>query len=207
MARSPLAMAALAGVGLLCASAPTSLTRQPFDLAAGMWQEARETLLESVACVRNGDALCAQASAIVKEVQGLPPRVRLELVNQRINTSLYQQDDEAYGEEDYWAPISQFLDIGGDCEDFAIAKYAILRSIGHDPSAMHITIAYNQRTREHHAYLAVQAEGERFTLDSEIGPVVAGPPPPHMVTLVAMNEQGLWFSPAQPLDQPVITSR
>ena len=78
--------------------------------------------------------------------------------------------------EDYWMTPSQFLDpkyggySGGDCEDFAIYKYALLEHAGVNPGQMKIVglqIPAKNGTKGH-AVLTVEdpAEGVMYVLDS-----------------------------------------
>ena len=57
------------------------------------------------------------------------PFIVLE-VNDSINQITYVDDDENYGQVDYWATPKEFYAKGGDCEDYAIAKYFELRKAG-----------------------------------------------------------------------------
>lgn len=59
-------------------------------------------------------------------------REKLALVDDFFNQNLrYAPDAEIYGVDDYWATPLEFLSKGvGDCEDFAMAKYLTLISLG-----------------------------------------------------------------------------
>src|SRR5215216_667478 len=49
---------------------------------------------------------------------------KLKIVNDFFNQFEYIPDQEEKGQEDYWKTPDEFVrDGGGDCEDFAIAKY------------------------------------------------------------------------------------
>ena len=56
---------------------------------------------------------------------------KLEAVNRFFNSVPYVSDLEHWGKADYWAtPLELLASNGGDCEDFAIAKYFTLRELG-----------------------------------------------------------------------------
>ena len=58
-------------------------------------------------------------------------RAQLERVNRFFNKVPFVSDLAHWGREDYWAtPLELLVSNGGDCEDFSIAKYFTLRSIG-----------------------------------------------------------------------------
>jgi predicted transglutaminase-like cysteine proteinase len=77
-------------------------------------------------------------------------REKLELVNDFMNRTPFVSDLEHWGKEDYWATPVEFLSTnGGDCEDFSIAKYFALRSLGVPDEKLRITyvkeiVVYNE---------------------------------------------------------------
>ena len=75
----------------------------------------------------------------------LPEPARLKLVNDYVAETLFVCDPLQWCMEDYWAKPVEFLaNGGGDCEDYAIAKYFALRAMGVPDSKLHIMYAqYN----------------------------------------------------------------
>lgn len=66
--------------------------------------------------------------------------VKLEAVNNWVNQVRYDSDMHIYGMSDYWATLYQFVGKDkGDCEDYTIAKYYILKDLGVDPHKMKFT--------------------------------------------------------------------
>lgn len=60
-----------------------------------------------------------------------PVERQLELVNRFFNRVKFVSDIRHWGEEDYWAtPVELLTTNAGDCEDFSIAKYLTLKSMG-----------------------------------------------------------------------------
>src|SRR5262252_3970879 len=52
-------------------------------------------------------------------------------VNRALNRIRFVDDASHWGEEDYWAtPAESVGSNGGDCEDFSIAKYFMLKELG-----------------------------------------------------------------------------
>ncbi|MBV1878656.1 MAG: transglutaminase-like cysteine peptidase [Pseudomonadales bacterium] len=65
---------------------------------------------------------------------------KLQLVNQFFNRNRFVSDIEHWKKPDYWATPIEFLSTkGGDCEDFAIAKYLTLRALGIPDEKLRIT--------------------------------------------------------------------
>lgn len=65
----------------------------------------------------------------------------LQIVNDAINKRIKWVDDKAHwGVEDYWAtPAESIATAGGDCEDFSIAKYYMLKELGVPVAKLRIT--------------------------------------------------------------------
>lgn len=65
----------------------------------------------------------------------------LQGVNDAINSRVKWLDDKAHwGADDYWAtPAESIGSAGGDCEDYAIAKYFLLKELGVPISRLRIT--------------------------------------------------------------------
>ncbi|MBE0615895.1 MAG: transglutaminase-like cysteine peptidase [Burkholderiales bacterium] len=65
----------------------------------------------------------------------------LQIVNDAINSKMKWLDDNVHwGVEDYWAtPAESIASAGGDCEDYSIAKYYMLKELGVPLARMRIT--------------------------------------------------------------------
>lgn len=59
------------------------------------------------------------------------PKAVLDAVNALANRTPSVSDQEHWGQGEYWATPAEFVaSDGGDCEDYAIAKYVALRAAG-----------------------------------------------------------------------------
>lgn len=81
---------------------------------------------------------------------------RLERVNGFINRSVsFVSDQQAWAADDYWATPAQTLSRGqGDCEDFAIAKYFSLVSMGVPSEKLRLTFVKALTQNQAHMVLA-----------------------------------------------------
>ena len=61
---------------------------------------------------------------------------------------------------------------GGDCEDYAIWKYAQLSAMGFAHDDLRLVVVHDRRYRVDHAVLAVQLEGEWLILDNSSNAIV-----------------------------------
>ncbi|MFT7860462.1 MAG: transglutaminase-like cysteine peptidase [Sulfurimonas sp.] len=72
---------------------------------------------------------------------------KLNFVNTWVNFIKFKSDKRLYGVSDYWATLYEFVGKnGGDCEDYTIAKYYILKELGIDPKKMKfVYVIYKNR--------------------------------------------------------------
>ena len=77
---------------------------------------------------------------LILDLQNADTLKKLERVNDFFNEISYLNDIDIYGVTDYWATPFEFLAHGeGDCEDYAIAKYFLLKYLGIEANKMFIT--------------------------------------------------------------------
>ncbi len=75
---------------------------------------------------------------------------KLNAVNSWVNKLKYDSDMHIYGVGDYWATLYEFVGKDkGDCEDYTIAKYYILKAMGVDPHKMKFTYVVYRDRRGH----------------------------------------------------------
>lgn len=94
-------------------------------------------------------------------------RARLGEINRAINLAIKPVSDLAqYGQLDVWASPLATLTRGGDCEDYAIAKFVALRRAGVVPEDLRILIMRDTVRGEDHAVAAARLDGHWLTLDN-----------------------------------------
>src|SRR3954451_9283206 len=78
--------------------------------------------------------------AAERKTSALAERELLAEVNRTLNRIRFVQDAVHWGEDDYWAtPAESVGSGGGDCEDFSIAKYFLLKELGVPISRLRMT--------------------------------------------------------------------
>lgn len=92
---------------------------------------------------------------------------KIESVNEYMNNIKFISDANNYGARDYWATPMEFLARGGDCEDYAMAKYISLRALGIPQSKMRLAIVYDRVMRMPHALLVVYQGDDVKVLDNQ----------------------------------------
>lgn len=124
---------------------------------------------------------------------------RLNMVNSFFNQWSYISDSENYGVSEYWASPLEFMSKGGDCEDFAIAKYASLQLLGYGDQAMRIiAVMDTSRGGMGHAVLSVQTRAGNVVLDNRSTIVYGGSQQTAYVPRFSVNMAGVYTYAQQP---------
>jgi predicted transglutaminase-like cysteine proteinase len=135
----------------------------------------------------------ARFNTIVAEATAAQGRARLTLVNERVNAAIrYASDYEQYGVADLWSAPLASLDSGrGDCEDYAIAKYALLRQAGVADSDLHVLLVRDNAVHLDHAVLAVRDDGHWLILDNRWNRLTEDSELYQFAPLFALDEEGV----------------
>ncbi len=116
----------------------------------------------------NGNLQLAQLQSKLSKYKNMSLKDKVVGVNTLLNARPYVEDTRNYGKTDYWATPVEFMQRGGDCEDYAIAKYASLRALGVPAEQMRVAIVYDKKMRLHHAILIVYDTNNRaYVLDNQ----------------------------------------
>ena len=144
--------------------------------AASRWQEARQvdfTGFFSADCAARGFSHCDSSFGkrgrdAAAKAEGLGERDMLDLVNRIINGAMtYRDDSKVWGLDDYWAtPVEMAGKGAGDCEDYAIAKYWLLRSLGVPDDRLQLVVLQDTRRQLFHAVLVAHMDGGSYVLDN-----------------------------------------
>ena len=94
---------------------------------------------------------------------------QIRLVNRYVNGQRYEDDriSSRSGAGNQWETLAEFLNTGGDCEDFAVAKYFILREFGVDADNMRIVVGKERQRATYHAMLAVRFGEDVWLLEND----------------------------------------
>lgn len=140
---------------------------------------------------------------IIQKGADLEPDDQLKLVNRYINKRRYRRDRRqitpsvADGGEarlrNQWSTLIEFIDRGGDCEDYATAKYFLLRELGHKSEDMRIVVSFDRSVREYHAVLAIRrSDGSSWLLETDN--TIRKNRQGGYRFIYAINENGIWDS-------------
>lgn len=173
----------------------------PFSSIASRahWERVRDTdlSLNAGGCAEPGrcELRLARFKALLDGNRDTRFYDKLTLVNNLVNAQIeYKEDDVAYGKLDYWAPAQETLGRGfGDCEDFAIAKFTLLRKLGVPAKSMSLVILRDTSRNLYHAVLAVSTSKGHFILDNVRNGVYQDTQISHYQPLYSFSAERSWI--------------
>jgi predicted transglutaminase-like cysteine proteinase len=175
--------------------------RAPEGLLWTKWRgvEARMGAeLKSIDGCKSGNDICStgarkfiafdEAASAVADL-----RSRVEIINRDVNQAVrYVSDFQQHGVADLWSSPLETLTAGtGDCEDYAIAKLALLRAAGVAEADIKLMLVRDTAVREDHAVLGVRIDGRWLVLDNRFSRLAETRDLPHFMPLFAINYQGV----------------
>lgn len=127
-------------------------------------------------------------------------------VNALLNKVRYISDNANYGKSDYWATPIEFLTRGGDCEDYAIAKYTALRILGVPEERMRLMILQDMQKNIPHAVLVVYTDNGPMILDNQIKAATRADSISHYKPIFSINRSAWWLHTKPAGDVTVVAS-
>lgn len=175
--------------GTLLSPGPAALIRksaEPFGLSAtsltagglhdkwrGVQRRLGDELVQLALCEGDPDRCASPAAlqflAIVDAARLREGRARFGEVNRAVNLAIRPISDVAqHGQIDVWSsPLATLARGGGDCEDYAIAKFIALRLAGIAPEDLRIVVMHDTLHGDDHAVAAARLDGRWLTLDNQ----------------------------------------
>jgi predicted transglutaminase-like cysteine proteinase len=136
---------------------------------------------------------------------------KIKRVNHFFNQAIAYQDDlRLWGKKDYWASPVETIGRGkGDCEDFAIAKYFTLTSLGVDPNKLRLMYVRQLTVNQPHMVLIYFEDLKEapFVLDNFNPKVLPASKRRDLKPIYSFNAQGLWLAKAKGLGRKVNNSK
>jgi len=160
---------------------------------------------------RYGEAGTASVMAwrdLLSRAGGQADAAKLRQVNDFFNRRIrFGEDIDIWGKQDFWAtPLEVLGRSQGDCEDFAIAKYATLKLLGIPAEKLRLTyvkarIGGPQSTLvQAHMVLSYYPapDDEPLVLDNLISDIRPASRRADLTTIFGFNAEGLWVGGGTP---------
>ncbi|MCC8194100.1 MAG: transglutaminase-like cysteine peptidase [Deltaproteobacteria bacterium] len=206
-----------AATGVFRQTERTATVRDPWHRKIQpLWQRVLEAEKRTPGFTREGDSFGPVDhdtwKNLVAYAKGKPETEVLRAVNGYFNQWLPKNDQDTWNSPEYWASPREFIrQRGGDCEDYAIAKYFALRFLGIGADRMRLVVVRRKDENgalqaQLHAVLAVRANNGWFILDNNARPGNNIFPDTQyrgrFDPLYSVNENGAWVHGSQAAARP-----
>lgn len=130
---------------------------------------------------------------MMREARGSEGAERAGIVNRAVNAAVrYVSDYEQHGVADLWSSPRATIASGlGDCEDYAIAKYMLLRELGVAETDLKLLLVRDNAVRQDHAVLGVRVDGRWLVLDNRRAAPLESDQVAHFTPLFAIDHDGV----------------
>ena len=139
--------------------------------------------------------------SLLHDAAALNETEKLQRVNTFFNRIPNESDASHWGAEDYWStPVELLASNGGDCEDFALAKYFTLRELGVADARLRLTYAkaYLRQTGKIESHMVLTystAPGsEPLILDNLIDAIQPASRRTDLTPTYSFNVAALWVA-------------
>jgi predicted transglutaminase-like cysteine proteinase len=190
--------------GLFTFRAPEGLLWQKWrGVEAKMRAEAN-----AIEACRSDEQSCGRAArkfiAMTASASNGEIRSRVENVNRAVNMAVrYVSDYEQHGVADLWSsPLETLATGAGDCEDYAIAKFAVLLAAGIAEKDLKVLLVRDLAVRQDHAVLTVRINGRWLVLDNRRMALIETADLPEFMPLFAINHDGVSLFAAPYAERP-----
>lgn len=114
------------------------------------------------------DPAARKLLAIIDTARALRGRAQLGEINRAINLAIKPVDDlKAHGKTDVWSsPLETLASRAGDCEDYAIAKFAALLEAGVPAENLRLMVVRDSARSDDHAVVAAKLDDAWLVLDN-----------------------------------------
>ncbi len=172
------------------ASKPPHAPLSPFGGELVPYDE-QHRMADKVAMMRELPSRTEHWRVAARRFEGLNRLSQLDAVNRFVNRMPYVSDQIRFKAEDRWDGIMRFLGHGGDCEEYALAKYAFLSHLGFHPDRMGVIALMRHADGYGHMVLMVELDGANWVLDQLKKDVLSDADYPGHSVVYAMNAAGV----------------
>jgi predicted transglutaminase-like cysteine proteinase len=146
-------------------------------------------------CARGKSRNCTppEWARLLKQMQGKTLPEKLKIANDAMNRHRYVTTAQNWHRAMYWEAPFQFLRRGGQCQDYAIAKYELLRQAGVPADDLRMVVLHASSVGADHAVLAAYVDGVALLLDNLRPDIVRADAVEDYHPYYSINEDGWWY--------------
>lgn len=133
---------------------------------------------------------------LIQQLRFKSKQQQLNDVNVFFNRLFYISDRKMWGVNDFWTTPFEFLGArGGDCEDYAIAKYYTLKQLGFDDNTLRLIYVKALQLNEFHMVLAYYPtpSSTPLILDNIDGEIKKANKRKDLYPIYSFNASKLWL--------------
>jgi predicted transglutaminase-like cysteine proteinase len=131
---------------------------------------------------------------MIASIRHKPLREQIDLVNDWGNVHPYITDELNWGFDNFWETPYEFMEVSGNCKDYAIAKYYSMRALGVPEERLRVIVLQDLNLGGIiHAVLGIYMDnGELLILDNQAQRVVPALKIYHYRPIYGINESYWW---------------
>ncbi|MFI3245908.1 MAG: transglutaminase-like cysteine peptidase [Ferrimonas sp.] len=152
----------------------------------------------------------AQWQQALEQLKTADPHTQIARVNAMANHFLNVTDEQMWGQIDYWASTAEFVGAGGgDCEDFAMAKFTALHQLGMSSQQLRLVYVKAEQQQQYHIVLAYYAQPNQaipLILDNLTPHIYPADKRPDLTPIFSFNATDIWLNIKRQLPQKVGSS-
>jgi len=169
---------------------------------AGMlqrWHSEEASALSFCGPGRTESCMPREWLRLVAELRSLDLRAKIDTVNALINRYPYVTSEANWHEVNHWETPFEFLARSGQCQDYAITKYLLLREAGVPDWTLRLVVLRDDRQGADHAVVVAYVDGQTLLLDNQLREVVPTESISYYRPYYSINESGWWLHTPNPL--------
>lgn len=141
----------------------------------------------------NRPCIVVQWKALIAELRNMPLRARIARANEFFNGVPYVTAEVNWNDPNHWETPFEFLQRGGQCEDYAIAKLMALAASGVSEQDLRFVVVRDRYLALDHAVAVVYVDGDPFVLDNQVKDVLPAQEVSRYIPYYAINRLGWWY--------------
>ncbi len=153
----------------------------------------REQSEATAICDDDSEGACVPKdwARLVQELKGAGLRTSVQRVNEAINRYPFVASTQNWGKQ-YWETPFEFVRHGGQCQDYAIAKFMLLRELGVANEKLRFVIVQDLRDGDMHAVSVAYVDDDVMLMDNLLAQAESTTRVTWYMPYYSINETNWW---------------